>query len=274
MSGETKEDDVITSVETSKAEKARMCFSSSMPYLGLGVFQMGYAFNLCLSATIWPKQIEMIVQPGTKELWNGIIGIPSTIMNTIVPPLAGSLSDRIHLNFGKRHPLMLSGFLWAAFWTILSALFVFPWRVGNWNVAFTLFAVVSTFQWIGLSNGIGSFTGLVPDTVPHKRLGLAGGVLGVGRSLGNLLSVLIAGVIVQFFPYPFNFVCAYGFAACVFIYTSLFAFCAVPEAPPGEVGPPFSWKEFIQSFFLWPPTEYWNFYCVFVSRFVIWFHSF
>jgi hypothetical protein len=56
-------------------------------YLGLFSYWFGYHSNLALTSIIWPAQIELIVSPGQKELLNGIVGIPSTLINTFVPPL-------------------------------------------------------------------------------------------------------------------------------------------------------------------------------------------
>lgn len=259
-------DDVVEKPKPTIKEK----FLSTVPYTSIGACIFGYAFNFGMGSIIWPKQVEMIVKPGSKELFNGIVGIPSTIVNTIVPPLAGLISDKIHTPIGKRLPLILFGYLFAAFFTLICAFFVFPWRSNDIEISFILLCIFSCIQWIGLSSGIGSYTGITPDIIPPNRFGVAAGIIGLFRTAGQLASVLAAGFLIQFLPYPFNFIFTYGLMAAVFIFTALYTFTTINEPPPpvNKEEKPFSLKELALSLILWPPAKYFNFYCVFWSRFV------
>lgn len=243
---------------------------STIPYTAIGACIFGYSFNFGMGSIIWPKQVEMIVTPGTKELYNGIVGIPSTIINTFVPPLAGFISDKIHTPIGKRLPLILFGYLLAAIFSLVCAFFIFPWRNGSIEISFIFLCIFSCFQWIGLSCGIGSFTGITPDIIPPKRFGTAAGIIGLFRTAGQLISVLIAGFLIQFLPYPYNFMLTYGIMGLVFIFGAVYPFSTIKEPKKVEKKEekPFVLGDFLCSLFLCPPTKYFNFYCVFWSRFV------
>jgi hypothetical protein len=57
-------------------KNAKNCISDSYIYLGLFTYWFGYNSNLALNSIIWPAQVEVIVAPNTRDLLNGIIGIP------------------------------------------------------------------------------------------------------------------------------------------------------------------------------------------------------
>jgi MFS family permease len=173
---------------------------------------------------------------------------------------------------------MMSGFIIAAIFTILSSFFIFPFRSNGFEITYFLFILVTLFQWTGLSMGVGSFTGLVPQVIPENKLGFAGicnfnlaGVLGVSKSFGNLTSVLITGLLVQYLPYPFNFIGAYLYLSIVFLFTMSYTFITIPESKPEpsnieEEKKPITLKNVLSYFWL-SPKEYKNFYLVFASRF-------
>jgi MFS family permease len=119
-------------------------------------------------------------------------------------------------------------------------------------------------QGASLSMAQGAFQGLIPDLIEDEKMGLTAGIMGLVRSLGNLIGVVLTGALVEFVPYPWNFISTYFILSCVILYCYLYSFVALEENPP-PVRKPFSCREFVLAFWL-PPKKYCNFYFVFLSR--------
>jgi MFS family permease len=188
----------------------------------------------------------------------------STFMNTIMPPLAGAVSDHLNTIIGRRHPLMMLGALVGAFCSMCMAFFIFPLRYGFFESTFFGLVCFAVCQGASLSMAQGAFQGLIPDLIEDEKMGLTAGIMGLVRSLGNLIGVVLTGALVEFVPYPWNFISTYFILSCVILYCYLYSFVALEENPP-PVRKPFSCREFVLAFWL-PPKKYCNFYFVFLSR--------
>src|SRR5438067_11810660 len=72
------------------------------------------AYNVqwgALLAIVLPAQIEAIVGPARKELFNGLVGPMGAAVALVITPIAGALSDRSRSRLGRRRPFLLAGVL-------------------------------------------------------------------------------------------------------------------------------------------------------------------
>jgi EmrB/QacA subfamily drug resistance transporter len=127
-----------------------------------------------------PFYLERIL--GRTPAEAGLLLTPVPVALGIMAPLAGSLTDR----FGSRLPTVIGMFLSAV---ALLALAVLPSD-----------ALSTTLLLLGLLGvGLGLFTppnnSAIMGTAPQHRLGVAGGILNMTRSLGTSLGVALTGAL-------------------------------------------------------------------------------
>jgi len=234
----------------------------------LGSFYCGTAWTwLALGAVVWPSQIASLVGNDRKELFNGIVPLPGVFINAIIPPIAGAISDRSTSRFGRRRPMMVIGTLLASIFCAVMAIYSSPFYIGpdKFEIFIWLLMITSILFTFGMSISQGAFTGLMPDVIEPSRHGFASGILGVGRSIGNLAGVLLSGIFFTYIPNPYDLWCAYGLCSFVMLSTMSFVCVVVRETPLKETKR-FNIRQFICSFCL-PPRPYRNFYFVSFGRF-------
>jgi len=181
-------------------------------------------------------------------------------------PLAGAISDSISTPIGKRHPVMMVGSILTAITSIISAFFIFPFATGDMT-AYIIFTICVLILEAGFAISLGGYSGLGSE-VCKEKLGILAGVMSFGRSIGTFASLILYGFILQFVPYPLDFILSYGLTSFYLIFAMWHLYTFVPEKPFPK-SKKFVFKEFIISFWLpfWRP-KYRNFCFVFLSRLV------
>lgn len=219
---------------------------------------------LALTAVVWPEQVQQIVGNERKELFLGILMLPSSLVNMIIPPISGLISDRSTLKLGRRRPLMILGTIISVIFCFFCAIFTFPWKIGSFEIGFLFLMIAACGLSFGLSISAGSFAGLMPDVVQVKEQGLASGSLGVGRSVGNLFGVVCGGLFLIEIPSPYGIYSTYILCFLVLMVVLLYCGIVIKEVPQQDVEK-FSFKD-LKTFYL-PTKVYRDFYLVFFSRF-------
>jgi Na+/melibiose symporter-like transporter len=149
-------------------------------YLKITVF--GFAL-----AALWGSLHTIIIQvrlldfvpESEKTLWMGIITLVGLLLAIIVQPIAGAISDRSGLRWGRRRPFILGG-------TIL-VIMLLP-GIGLSDSLFTLFVIYCLLQ-VASNTAQGPYQALIPDLVPGGRRGIASGVKGLLEFIGGLALV-------------------------------------------------------------------------------------
>jgi MFS family permease len=235
-------------------------------HAALTSFWGGQAFVVfALGAVIWPMQVETLVGKNSKELYLGLLSLASSLVNVLIPPLAGALSDRSTNRLGKRRPLLIAGTVIAVIGNLLSAIFCFN-SGTTFPFMFYFLCGTTALLTFGMSLSAGSFTGIMPDLIPSDQQGVASGSLGVGRSVGQLFGVLFGGLILSQIPLPYGYITAYSLCVVVLIIVLVQACLSFREQQqPNDQVPKFKIVPFLKSFWL-SPKEYRDFYMVFLCR--------
>jgi MFS family permease len=157
------------------------------------------------------------------------------------------------------------GNIMAAIAAMLCALYIFPFGGGD-IVSFLLLSFTAFFIECGNSISMGGYSGLGPE-VSAGRIGLLAGLMAIGRSVGMLSSSTAAGFLLDFVPYPMNFILCYALYAFLLIFCWATLYFFVHEPKNAKVKK-FSPGSFIKSFWIFK-KGYFNFYMIFFNRFVI-----
>jgi MFS family permease len=132
-----------------------------------------------------PQQVETI-DPGRKETMLGIVTGLGAVAAMIVNPLAGALSDRTTLRFGRRHIWTLGGALIGAGLLIL--------------LARQQTIVGVALAWVGvqtcLNAMLAALSAAVPDRVPVAQRGAVSGWVGIPLVLGLVFGVVLVTAVV------------------------------------------------------------------------------
>ncbi len=139
-----------------------------------------------LTTVILPRLVEQAVGTAVKTTALALVAAVQAVVAMVVQPTAGAASDRLSSPWGRRRPLMVVG---VAAQLVFLALLV---RAG------TLWAIIGVMALSELASNTaqGPYQGLLPDTVPADRRGLASGLLGAAQLTGQVVGVAVAGLLV------------------------------------------------------------------------------
>ena len=132
-----------------------------------------------LTPIILPFLVARFVGDANKGTYLGMLRSAGLIVAIIVQPIAGLLSDRSTLRWGRRRPFIFVG-------TVLDVVFLA--LVGLSSNYWMLFASVLLLQ--ATSNvAHGALQGIIPDLVPEDQRGRASGV----KAVMELLPIILIG---------------------------------------------------------------------------------
>ncbi len=132
-----------------------------------------------LTPIILPFLVAEFVGDAVKGTYLGMLRSAGLIVAIIVQPMAGLLSDRSTLAWGRRRPFILLGTLFDLLFLVIIGL------AGNY---WLLFAAVLLLQF---SSNVahGALQGIIPDLVPEDQRGRASGV----KAVMELLPIILVG---------------------------------------------------------------------------------
>ncbi len=200
-------------------------------------------------AVLLPQQTEAIIGDGKETALAVVTGIGAAI-SLVANPLFGALSDRTRSRFGRRVPWITAGSLVGALGlTILSGASEF------WQVIVGWCLVQAS-----VNASLASITATLPDRVPVAQRAWAGGLVGLGQTLGILVG---AGLAIAFGG------TRGGYLACAaFLLISAIPYLSRSDDAPIIERSPFVVGEFIRSFWV-SPTQYPDFAWAWLTRFVV-----
>lgn len=161
----------------------------AIDYITVNIYWLGLNFVTGgLTPIILPYLVQQFVPEVLKNTYYGGLRTAGLIVAILVQPLAGMLSDRSTLRWGRRRPFIFLG-------TMLDLVFL-AWiaRSGNYWMLF----VAVLFLQFSSNIAHGALQGLIPDLVPREQRGRASGVKAVMELLPVILLPLLGiGVLVD-----------------------------------------------------------------------------
>lgn len=183
----------------------------------------------------------------------GLVTGSGALVALLIHPLTGRLSDRTRSRFGRRRPWIVGGVLAGTV------------GLGLLGLAETVPLVLATWCVVQASFGVAAaaVAALVPDNVPHHRLGRVSGIAGVAVPMAILAGSVIAALI----PNDFLRFLVPGLLAVVFA----LPLCLKLDDPPliGET-PRFRVRDVVGSF-AFDPRKNPDFTWAMVVRFLVMF---
>lgn len=218
--------------------------------LSVGLVNLGtYVAFFGPLAVLLPQQTEALVGDGKETALAIVTGIGAAI-SMVANPLFGALSDRTTGRFGRRTPWITAGSLVGALGlTILSGATQF------WHVVVGWCLVQAS-----VNASLAAITATLPDRVPVAQRAWAGGLVGLGQTLGILVG---AGLAIAFGG------TRGGYLACaVFLLLSAIPYLARSHDAPATVREPFAVAVFLRSFWV-SPARHPDFAWAWATRFVV-----
>ena len=211
-----------------------------------------------------PAQLLLFVAPGSvgnaqQAVALGWLSAGGALIALLAQPLTGAASDRTVTRFGRRRPYVL----------IAAAIYLVGMLALAWSPAFAIFVAGFILSQIAANVGTASYQGLLPDRVPIEQRGAASGYLGMMTILGNVGSLVAAGLLLGNVGTGPGMAAAvrsgalrfYALGIAVMIIGTAVTVIGIHEQP---VAAPTRRSNFLE---LWlSPLRYGNFRWVFVTR--------
>ncbi|MBE9513126.1 MAG: MFS transporter [Chloroflexi bacterium] len=136
-----------------------------------------------LHSIILPLRIADFFPAGQQATYLGLLTVTGLLLAIVVQPIAGAMSDRSGLKWGRRRPYILIG-------AILTLSFL-P-GIGlakGWPILFATYYLLQ----ISANTALGPYLAFIPDLVPGGKRGLASGIKGLLEILGAGISIWLIG---------------------------------------------------------------------------------
>ncbi len=183
---------------------------------------------------------ELFQQERTKQLMGqegllavGVMDLLAAPIAMLTMPVMGSISDHVASRWGRRKPFILVGSLLAAL--SLAGL--------AFSQSFALLLVFFLFLQFTANLARGPFSGLVPDLVPDKQVGVASGLMGL-----MIVAGLVGGYLIMWTGYSLgpgpktpDFTLPVLVLAAIVALTGIGTFLWTPNGPPPKPREGRSW---------------------------------
>ena len=139
-----------------------------------------------LHSIILPLRILDFVAESQKNTYLGLLTLSGLLLAMAVQPIAGAISDRSSLRWGRRRPYILLG--------SIVALFLIP-GIGFVGSYVAIFAVYCLLQ-VSANIAQGPYQAFIPDLAPEDKRGVASGVktlLEIAGGMGLVYVIIYAG---------------------------------------------------------------------------------
>jgi Na+/melibiose symporter-like transporter len=157
-------------------------------YLTINVF--GFAVNALwnpMSTHIMPLIVLGLVAESQKNTYLGLITVVGLLLAMIVQPIAGAISDRTSLKWGRRKPYILAGTILAVTCLLI---------LGKVHSVVAVLIVYCLVQ-VTTNTAHGPWLGLIPDRVPENKRGLASGIKSLIEIMGAIGGIYMVGMLVS-----------------------------------------------------------------------------
>ncbi len=187
------------------------------------------------------------------------------IWATVVPLIAGGLSDRCKSKWGKRKPYMFYG-------TVIALLGLGMMSNSALTDSLLFFVLGFVCLQLGMNTASGAYLGIIPDQVPDDQKGAASGYMNFMNLLGVVSGVLISGAFLSNLDKAnpliktqllYMYIGIGMVLSITLILTMLFM-----KDTPSEIEAPFNIREYVKSIWI-SPKDHPNFAWVWITRFMV-----
>jgi MFS family permease len=138
-----------------------------------------------VTTIVLPQLVERHVPAAVKTTALSLVASLQAVVAIVVQPVAGAASDRVATPWGRRRPFMVVGVGAQCLFLILLL------AAGD----YLAIVVAMLLQELASNFAQGPYQGLLPDSVPVEKRGLASGYLGAAQLVGQVAGVAIAGIL-------------------------------------------------------------------------------
>ncbi|MGD0018966.1 MAG: MFS transporter [Candidatus Limnocylindrales bacterium] len=199
-----------------------------------------------------PEQLEAI-DPINKVFWLSVVTGLGALVAVVANPLAGALSDRTTLRFGRRNP-------WTLGCAIAGALALVALSQAS---AVWLVLVGWCLAQASLNGMLASLTAMVPDQVPVEQRGEVSAWVGIPGPVGLVIGVALVTSVVTGIVAGYTVIAIFVFVAAVPLVLAV-----RDERLPRAFRPSFSWRSFIAGFWI-DPRVHPDFGWAWITRFLV-----
>jgi MFS family permease len=177
-----------------------------------------------MGALILPRLIVGMVPEAHRGVALAALSISGAVVAILVQPVAGALSDRLKISWGRRKPLILAGTLGDVVCLLGLAL------AGSYGALIIPYCALQ----ICSNTAEGAYQGLLPDQVPSHERGRAAGYYGLAVFTGTALGFLLTGQLIAIG----HLALALGCAGLVLVLAMVATMWFVPDSPASGAVPP------------------------------------
>ncbi|HEU5377958.1 MAG TPA: MFS transporter [Ktedonobacteraceae bacterium] len=195
---------------------------------------VGGLSSVCIKQLLLPLQVSALAPTDTNTAFT-IVASLGALAGLIASPLAGALSDRTTLRWGRRRPWIVGGLITAVGGMLLMA--------GATTIPALLLGEIGAQ--IGVDTILSMVTAMLPDRVPGTRRSLLSACIGVAPNVGGVAGLLLVTRLTN----PQVVAQGYELLAAVSALCILFFLFVARERPiTRDDIPPFHLRHFVADF--------------------------
>ena len=197
-------------------------------HLALACFWFGINFHwIPILPVLIPYQVSQLLPRTSQGRGIALIFGLGAVFATLLPPLVGAYSDRLHTPWGRRRPIMAVGTMFNVVGLLILML------APSYAVLLLGYLVIQASN-----NAAGAaFNGVVPDVVPEAEFGKASGILGAMVQLGSVAGLAVTLVMSTVFGHILWTYAVMAAVICLTLLPTLAAARGEGAAPPPERAP-------------------------------------
>ena len=157
-------------------------------FITINIYWLG--LNIATGAItpiILPYLVALFVPTEVKNTYLSIVRVAGLAVAMLIQPLAGMLSDRSTLRWGRRRPYIFAG-------TVFDVVFL---AIVGWATNYWMVLVGIVLLQFSSNVAHGALQGLIPDLVPEDQRGRASGVKAIMELLPAILMAFTIGPLID-----------------------------------------------------------------------------
>jgi len=223
-------------------------------FFGLASMVSGLS-NIAIKQLLLPAQVSLL-DPAHTYTVLAIITSAGALVGMLTTPLAGALSDRTTLRWGRRRSWLIFGMVFVVVGLIL---------MGR-ATTFLQLLIGELITQIAVNSVMPALVAIIPDQMPSNRRALASAFVGMGPVVGGVLGLVLVARFTNANLHPQQGYYIMAGASCVCIL--LFLVVLRDRPLPHGAMPPFRLSTFLAGFWL-SPRKHPDFFFTWLSRCLI-----
>lgn len=192
-------------------------------HLALASFWFGMNFHwIPILPVLLPYQISQMLPRSSQAQGLGLLFGLGAVFATLLPPLVGAYSDRLHTPWGRRRPVMAAGTVF----NVVGLLILLG--APSYGTLLLGYLIIQ----ISNNSAGAAFNGVVPDVVPEAEFGKASGILGAMVQLGSVAGLVVTLVMSTVFGHILWTYAAMAVVLCLTLLPTLAASRVEGTRPP------------------------------------------